>query len=623
MSVATCGRPCGYMVSVGAMCMQQKRKRCGQGLRTSVAHVRRHRPCRQRNCAGFRRPYDGRGAVRKRGCCSASLRRAWRYALLLLATAVVEAQEFGSPPPLRLVAMDYALYAKAIPFRRDHSWHDAGAVRGVRYFGRLAIEDGRAAGAGVVTFAVEEVGDGAVHRYCASAEACDDMALGVVPDTGQLYLYTVVPSRSGSGAYSTELPVADFEPLRAEVSAEDESAGLKVYREIVVDPPSSRPDCGGYPADDVDRFTCLFLGEHLPSPDVETPESVREALPALVQPHENYRLVLAEEFDGVDMDRPPGCAGRHVGLDTGVWSYNACPSVDADDVPCLNVADGQLFLATTGVCGSGGVTTAGKFAYRYGYAETRLTFKLGYPGYYVNHAMVLWAGGHQTPLRHLYGRYGVVVDDYETAGKYLGVELDFAEVVPKSAGANLYRHQYLNERGDGAFVNHRGVGPKRGDKLLGFCRVGELTHLNLFPPGACGEGGEGGEVTATLGLEWTPRGYRSWLKVDGVHDGFVLMEEEVSSLSFRRWDPIDRVFSNFWSRLNRRQKAAVFDRWTDGERSSRIEGFAVAHVPADVGMAAWGHPAAEDTRIRTWLKVDYIRIFQPANGYRDMEPIYN
>ena len=37
---------------------------------------------------------------------------------------------------------------------------------------------------------------------------------------------------------------------------------------------------------------------------------------------------------------------------------------------------------------------------------------------------------------------------------------------------------------------------------------------------------EGGNVTVTRGLEWTPRGYRKFIKVDGVHDDWMMIPKD-------------------------------------------------------------------------------------------------
>ena len=543
-----------------------------------------------------------------------------RYALLaLVATATALAQEPApaADPPVRLTGNEYALYSQAYTFRRDHPHLTGNEVRGRQYFGTLGVEDDRPQAAGELAFAVEAVADGAAHPYC-GRDPCDDLVLGVRPQTGQLYLYADVPLGRDWRKHTVNLPVADFESQRAEVSVADDATGLKVYREIVVEPPADRADCGGYPAADVDRFTCLFLGEELAAGRGDVPEAMRSALPELVQPRGNYRLLLAEEFDGAEADLSQGCENRLAGLDADIWTYgsNPCANVDADNVPCMNIEDGHLYLAKTSLCGSN-VSTAGKFSYRYGYMETRVRVKLTYPGYWSNAAIGQWAGGRAFPLRHLYGRYGVDVDDYEAAGKYLGAELDLLEFVPKfGGGADLITHQYVNS---GAFVQRREVPPKRSDRYVKVCRGVGLTRP-FDPPPACRDGGE---LTATLGVEWTPMGYRTLWKIDGVHDEFEVLGEATVALAYRTWWPLFGEFYPGWQYLSFSKKVQAFRTWTTGERTSRLEAYAVAHVPADLSMSGWGYPRRWDTRIKTRLKVDYVRIFQPENGYRDMEPVYN
>ena len=549
-----------------------------------------------------------------------------RYALLALATATALAQEpaLAADPPVRLTGTGYALYSRAYTFLPDQ-WHTADQVPGAVYFGAVGVEDNRPAGAGELAFALE-VEHGAAHPYCRREDACDDLLLGVRPHTGQLYLYADVPPGENWRRHFVELPVADFESQRAEVSVADEATGLKVYREIVVEPPAGGRDCGGYAAADADRFTCLFLREELAAAPREVPASVRAALPVLVQPPENYRLVLSEEFDVADADLSQGCENRLAGLDTGVWNYasNPCDNVDADNVPCLNVEDGHLTLGKSGACGSGDVTTTGKFYYRYGYVETRVTMTIRpETDFYTNSVIVANGGGRRTPLHFLYGRYGIEVEGPEAAGKYLGAEMDLVEYVPRNGRGSLNIHQYVNATlyaDGGAFANHPGVPPKRSDAIVDLCRR-TWSNTVLRPPGVCEDGGE---VTATLGLEWTPRGYLNWLKIDGLHDDFILLDRRKTSLRYRRWISSDRTFGNRWYHLDLvAGLREAWGTWTVGGRRLEVRAWALAHVPANLSMVAWGYPDSDDTRIQTRLKVDYIRVFQPVNRYRDMEPVYN
>ena len=48
----------------------------------------------------------------------------------------------------------------------------------------------------------------------------------------------------------------------------------------------------------------------------------------------------------------------------------------------------------------------------------------------------------------------------------------------------------------------------------------------------------------------------------------------------------------------------------------------VSHIPMDITLAAWGNPTPVNSRIKTKLATDYIRVYQPTNGYRDMEPTF-
>ena len=54
--------------------------------------------------------------------------------------------------------------------------------------------------------------------------------------------------------------------------------------------------------------------------------------------------------------------------------------------------------------------------------------------------------------------------------------------------------------------------------------------------------------------------------------------------------------------------------------SPDVLSYAVAHAPLSIQIGAWGHNTNTDSVAP--LKIDYVRVFQPLNLYRDMEPLY-
>ena len=58
--------------------------------------------------------------------------------------------------------------------------------------------------------------------------------------------------------------------------------------------------------------------------------------------------------------------------------------------------------------------------------------------------------------------------------------------------------------------------------------------------------------------------------------------------------------------------------------STILEQVGIGHSPNPIGVGAFGDgnwPSSSNF-IRTRLKVDYIRLWQPTNHYSDMEPVY-
>ena len=57
--------------------------------------------------------------------------------------------------------------------------------------------------------------------------------------------------------------------------------------------------------------------------------------------------------------------------------------------------------------------------------------------------------------------------------------------------------------------------------------------------------------------------------------------------------------------------------------STLLDQFVVSHVPLPITIGTWGwlnrgnHPY-----IRTRMKIDFIRVWQPENHYADMDPVY-
>ena len=45
-------------------------------------------------------------------------------------------------------------------------------------------------------------------------------------------------------------------------------------------------------------------------------------------------------------------------------------------------------------------------------------------------------------------------------------------------------------------------------------------------------------------------------------------------------------------------------------------------MPLNLDLVTWGRMQNSDNTVRTKMRFDYIRVFQPKNHYADMEPVY-
>ena len=531
-------------------------------------------------------------------------------------------------PALRIAEGAYSVFPEAYLYRHGHRWQRVEDVDGVSNFGRLAVDDNRANRSAALEYAVEGHRDPSAYRHCYEL-GCYDVLVGARRESGRLFLTLDRPVERTAGnpdewkKHHGITPIPDFARRRVELSAKDAALGLKVYREALVNPPADTQDCADYPHADADRYVCLYLREDLPVETPETPDSLRAGLPALTQPAANYELVLAEEFDGDLVDHSGGCANGMANIDPSLWTYDVNPCNDQDyyGLECFNVENGHLRLGLTNQC-AGGMGTNGKFSYRYGYLETRYTARLYGQRGYVNIAMVQWAGAmenHSTEIR--YDEYGVAVDSYEALAKYHGIEIDHFEYIPKTKRATDHFHQYANA---GGAIRHADVLPRRTNKRLRFCEPPEEWYDLAVDPWPRRRCTTDDEVTVTKGVEWTPRGYRTFVKVDGVHDEFIVLPIDHISLHYRaaKVSADGAVeFEEPWTHLYDGREE-FFEYLRDGDADSILEQFAIAHMPADIGLAPWGSPNEHDRDVRARMKVDYIRIFQPRDRYRDMEPVY-
>ena len=467
---------------------------------------------------------------------------------------------------------------------------------------------------GELVFEVTDQPDASLYRRCSlkSESDCSDVRVGVDAQGGKLFLYT--ESRHGEFIHS----VSDFPAQAVELSAARSGTPLRVHQEVVVNPAPPAGNCGDYPGRDAQRYACLFLAEHLPDDTPTTTAAMRQALPSLVQAPENYGLVFAEEFNGTA--DPADCPNGMVTLSSeghDLWNYNTdpCSATDANGTPCDNIADGHYYMARVHSCGAG-MGTEGLFDFKYGYTEVKYRVNRRTFSSYQNMAMAL--GPVFLPRRPHLARYGIVPTSYRDILTNVGGVVNIFEHLPPYG--SQVSHTWVQPWS--TFTASRDIRPRRTNWGIRFCNdIGGDHMLNVTPASFCSFTEP---VTITQGIEWTPRGYRIFVKIDGVHDDFVVWPAsmiEVVHKSVNQNEDGDVVFGNSWTVVPSGTEDQYFEH-LDASADSVLLQVGVSHLPMDISTAAWGYPTGRDRTIRTKFEIDYIRVYQPADRYLAMEPVY-
>ena len=458
-----------------------------------------------------------------------------------------------------------------------------------------------------LSFAVEGQHDPSGYQFCETPTTCDYVNVRVTPE-GLLYLHKQQRTTFQSGFFS------DFPVRTVELSASDADTELKMYREVLVTPPPVATGCEDYGEDNPDAYTCLFLRELLPSeaPAGVDESTLRASLPGLVQDAGNYQLVFADEFDTTPPE--PNAAGCRDGistLDSDVWTYgDNCHSsrLDSRGEPCGTVANGALVLADSGYCPGAGLSSANKLYAKYGYFEVKYTINRDSWPAYGNYNFVLWGGKKQL---FLLDRYGVDIEDWEDYLSNISVEIDIFEW--ETSGSREVAHQYGNW--DWA-IRDNDILPIRTNKWNEYCR--RVTNPIILNPDLPCRNSD--TFTVTRGVEWTPRGYRTFIKVHGWHDDMFVLHKDKIAIETR---PRSGSGVGRARRVTGSARDRYFELVDPADPDTVLEQVAVSHVPAPVAFGAWGYlNRTRHPHIRTRMKVDYIRLWQPQNHYSDMEPVY-
>ena len=504
------------------------------------------------------------------------------------------------PVPLRFTAEEYRLRSTLFWHHGNFRLQDS-RTPGSRSFARVQIDSGGVADPSL-QFAVEGQPDQSQYQYCEGPGTCYDVRVGVTNDhdPGRLYLYT--SARKAGGRHYP--PVYDFPQQVVEMSVKDQDTGLVVYREVRIEPPVGSPaDCDNFPDRDKLRYTCLFTHEILPEDPPETAAAIKSALPNLVQPSNNYNLVFAEEFNDGEPRTGFPCESGMAALDISTWDMlYPCHS---DGNSCGDIGDGHLTISQYHGCGVDLNTDSG-FAFKYGYLEVKYTVNPRTITPWNNYNLLV--GNSDEPLRDTYFKYGIDIDDYEDVGKYIGAVIGVMEYSPTSGFQVMQTH-----------INHNFLGgdlDARYRKAARWSRICTSTHsgeIRLGPAGCRPRD----EVTITIGVEWTPRGHRHFIKADGQHDELITVPSRYERVSYNIFG------SNIgagWRELTGDDRSEFLEYLVPGDDESYLWNYAISHIPMPVHIGAWGYN--NGLSLQAWMKIDYVRVFQPGNVYRDMEPVY-
>lgn len=554
-----------------------------------------------------------------------------------------------------------------LPPLATHSEHQYDSVFGSKYFGEIVTAK-RSASDSAITYAVENLYDRGLYQICGTVSTsggvsynssnCEDVLIGVHSTNGRLYLYFDDGGMAHKKKYRLSFYMQDFEPQRVEMSARESSGALKIYRDIVVTPPDRTPDCSDYPTRDRLRYTCLFLGELLSQDLPDTTTTLTDGLPdRLTQAKSSYQLVMSEEFEGTPSGTEgDACRNGMTLIDEQTWTYHAnpCDNVDASGAPCENVANGRLSFGLSKTCRNG-MSTRGKFEFKYGYMEFQWSFNLKREDQWMNAAAAL--GDPRGSERMILPRYGVDLVGYQDVLTFTPIEIDLTEFVLSQKNAVM--HRFLESP---ALSDNLTDYPKRSStRGIRFCddpltlRAREIgfTTLSSLDCDETANDGKGARIAVTVGIEWTPAGYREFIKVHGASSyqacgsavgstvsAFGIEKQLQGDHSCYAWDVVTKEVPEGGFILLSPEQLSLLEAGPGAARPNvhltsdeimmfigthtddvRLEQFAVSHLPLSIGTSMWSVRTPAEN-ITYEVQFEYFRVYQPMDHYSQMEPVY-
>ena len=430
------------------------------------------------------------------------------------------------------------------------------------------------------------------NRVCSATDLslCNPIKVTVTRE-GYVAFYTQESLNAGR---RKTIYTYDLKPQNIRVSFTNANTGEKTLQDITIQPPQT--DCDT--TMNSDRYNCLFQKELRADtfPEIITTNAHRSSLPDnMVYDHSKYQLIFNEEFNG------NGIAS----LNNHIWSYPTAPRrSDANGIPCQNVENGHYYFTRVYGCGAD-LTTEGKFSFKYGYLEVEYTVNKAAYASYINMAMTI---GHiyKDIRAHALSNYpGIKIDSIENLLKYVGTEFDLIEYIPNVR--EQYGHVYIKK----ILGASRDIKEYSSATWFPFCWTsrGEVDNYTKYRLPACSAhfSNLNAGFIITMAVEWTPAGYRNYMRVHDIHDKLQLISDD--RITFRTGD--DQVSPGFYYNTVR-----------VGARDLDFNQLGIMHLPAHFAMAAWGYPRQRDNIIKTKMRVNYVRIYQPINHYTNIALVY-
>ena len=453
------------------------------------------------------------------------------------------------------------------------------------------------------------------NRFCQRPDACHPLKVHVLPEG---FVFFAFDKNLTGTNFARKVYTYNFQPIYAVITRTDKSTNKTITKRLIIRPPKT--NCG----DTLNQahYECHFRNEYLPSPLPATTAALRQSLPgSMVYQKSKYHLIFNEEFNGDGL----------TSLDHSIWNAPQKPQVSSRGSACHKVTKGHYVFSIAYGC-STSIETYGKFRYKYGYFEMEYKINVRNANlYYSNFAVVIGYQEHQKK-RFLWNHYPQIrINTMEKLARLIGSEFDFIEYIPFRF--KQFSHTYTNHNLKQS--KHPSIIPYKTNTTFEFCNT-TPNNKNTFKLSACLRTAEyNQEVTVTKAFEWTPAGYRQYMKIHGTHSELKLLTGDASfnyTTYYRaKLARVDEHGNAVYHENGRRYEISPSNSLHDqyvkntvkvGEKKLKFQQTGILHMPADIAVNSWGYPTITDLYIKSKMRINYIRIYQPEDGYAGISPVY-